>query len=180
MRQAVNVVRSGLSIEPVRNSRLVKIHYDSGNPQFSARVANTLSEGFIAQQLERRFDASSYAKKYLEDRLRQLKARLADSERELVAFAQKENIVSTGAGQSLASQNLTELNAQLATAQAARIRAQARWNAASSGGALPADMLSNSIIRALQPQRADLQGQYTQKTLGRAQCRERGCQNGEN
>src|SRR5690606_31744253 len=155
----------GLSIEPVRNSRLVKIHYDSGNPQFSARVANALAEGFIAQQLERRFDASSYAKKYLEDRLRQLKSRLSDSERELVAFAQKENIVNTGEGQSLVSQNLTELNAQLATAQANRIQAEARWReaAGSAGAALPADMLANSIIRTLQQQRASLQAEYQQK-----------------
>lgn len=166
LREAVAVVQGGLSIEPVRNSRLVKINFDSGNPQFSARVVNALSEGFIAQQLERRFDASSYAKKYLEDRLRQLKGRLAQSERELVAFAQKENIVNTGeSGLSLVSQNLTDLNTQLAQAQAQRIRAEARWReaAGAGGAALPADMLANSIIRTLQQQRADLQGQYQQK-----------------
>jgi capsular exopolysaccharide family len=166
LRGAVGVVQAGLSIEPVRNSRLVKINFDSGNPQFSARVANAISEGFIAQQLERRFDASSYAKKYLEDRLRQLKVRLEQSERQLVSFAQKENIVNTGAsGQSLVSQNLSDLNTQLADAQAQRIRAEARWHeAASAGGAaLPADMLANSIIRTLQQQRAELQGQYQQK-----------------
>lgn len=163
LRDAAKAVQEGLSIEPIRNSRLVKVHFDSGNPQFSARVANAIAEGFIAQQLERRFDASSYAKEYLEDRLRQLKAKLAESERELVSFAQKENIVSTGEGQSLASQNLTELNAQLATAQAERIKAEARWREASSGGALPADMLANSIIRTLQQQRAELKGQYQQQ-----------------
>ncbi len=163
LRDAAKAVQEGLSIEPIRNSRLVKVHFDSGNPQFSARVANAIAESFIAQQLERRFDASSYAKKYLEDRLRQLKAKLAESERELVSFAQKENIVSTGEGQSLASQNLTTLNAQLATAQAERIKAEARWREASSGGALPADMLANSIIRTLQQQRAELKGQYQQQ-----------------
>jgi succinoglycan biosynthesis transport protein ExoP len=166
LREAVAVVQSGLSIEPVRSSRLVKVNFDSGNPQFSARVVNALSEGFIAQQLERRFDASSYAKKYLEDRLRQLKAKLAQSERELVGFAQKENIVNTGeSGLSLVSQNLTDLNAQLAQAQSQRIRAEARWHeaAGAGGAALPADMLANSIIRTLQQQRAELQSQYQQK-----------------
>src|SRR5690606_25231871 len=61
LRDAAKSVQEGLSIEPIRNSRLVKVHFDSGNPQFSARVANAVAEGFIAQQLERRFDASSYA-----------------------------------------------------------------------------------------------------------------------
>ena len=91
------------------------------------------------------------------------KAKLEDSERKLVEFAQKENLVNTGEnGQSLAIQNLTQLNAALATAQDQRIRAQARWQQASSG-AMPADMIGNSNIRTLQSQKAALQGTYQQK-----------------
>ncbi len=162
---ATAVVQGGLSIEPVRGSRLVKINYDSAVPGFSARVANALAEGFIASGLERRFGASSYTKTYLEDQLATTKARLEDSERQLVAFAQKENLVSSSDGQSLAGQNLSDLNSALAAAQEQRIRAQARWSQAqaASGAALPSDMLSQSIIRSLQQQRADLQGTYQQK-----------------
>ena len=165
LRNAAGIVQGGLSIEPVRNSRLVRINYDSPVPAFSARVANAVAEGFIASGLERRFGASSYAKTYLEDQLKTTKARLEQSERQLVAFAQKENLVSSGAGQSLAGQNLSDLNSALATAQEQRIRAQARWSQAQAarGAALPADMLGNSIIRTLQQQRAQLQGQYQQK-----------------
>lgn len=163
LRTAASVVRGGLSVEPVRSSRLVKIHYDSPSPQFSARVANAISEGFIASGLERRFGASSYAKTFLEDQLKLTKAKLEQSERQLVAFAQKENIVNTGeGGQSLATQNLTQLNAALAAAQDQRIRAEARWRQASSG-AMPADMIGNSNIRPLQQQKAVLQGTYQQK-----------------
>lgn len=165
-RQATQLVRDGLEIEPIRDSALVRIHYDSPAPSLATRVANAIADGFIASGIERRFGASSYAKKYLEEQLALVKGRLEDSERQLVAFAQKENIVNTGEGnQSLVSQNLTALNAALATAQDQRIRAQARWSQAqaASGAALPADMLSNSIIRTLQQQRAELQGQYQEK-----------------
>ena len=162
---ATGVVRDGLTIEPVRNSRLVRIHYDSPVPAFAARVANATAEGFIASGLERRIGASSYAKTYLEDQIKLVKSRLEDSERELVAFAQKENLISNADGQSLAGQNLSELNTALATAQEQRIRAQARWSQAQAarGAALPASMLSDSILRQLQQQRSTLQGQYQQK-----------------
>jgi polysaccharide biosynthesis transport protein len=165
LRAAADVIEDGLTVEPIRNSRLVRVHYDSPAPVFSARVANTLAEGFIASGLERRFGASSYAKSYLEDQLATTKARLEESERQLVRFAQKENLVSSVEGQSLAGQNLSGLNAQLADAQSQRIRAQARWNQAQAarGAALPADMLGNSIVRTLQQQRAELQGTYQQK-----------------
>ncbi|MBN8261082.1 MAG: polysaccharide biosynthesis tyrosine autokinase [Xanthomonadales bacterium] len=161
---AAGMIGAGLVVEPVRDSRLVRINFDSTSPQFSARVANAIADGYIAAGLERRFGATSYAKTYLEDQLKLAKAKLEDSERKLVSFAQKESLVNTGEdGQSLATQNLTQLNAALAAAQDQRIRAQARWRQASSGGALPADMIGNSNIRILQQQQAQLQGQYQQK-----------------
>ena len=163
LRSAAGVISGGLTVEPVRNSRLVKIHYYSPSPQFAAQVANAISEGFIASGLERRFGASSYAKTFLEEQLKVTKAKLEQSERQLVAFAQKENIINTGeGGQSLATQNLTQLNAALAAAQDQRIRAEARWRQSSSG-AMPADMIGNSNIRPLQQQKAVLQGAYQQK-----------------
>jgi capsular exopolysaccharide synthesis family protein len=163
LQQATEVIQGGLSVEPVRESRLVRLSFDSPDPAFSMRVANAVAEGFIASTLERRMGATSYAKTYLQDQLAQTKAKLEDAERKLVEFAQREGLVNTGGeGTSLATQNLTELNAMLAEAQSQRIRAQARWRQA-SGGALSSDMLSSSGIGALQQQRAALQGQYQQK-----------------
>src|SRR5690606_32002420 len=96
--QAVGLVRGGLSVEPVQYSRLVSVHYDSTLPEFAARVANAVADGFIAQSIERKFDASSYASKYIEEQLALTRGRLEESERALVAFATKENIVSSGEG----------------------------------------------------------------------------------
>ncbi|MBA2238442.1 MAG: polysaccharide biosynthesis tyrosine autokinase [Lysobacter sp.] len=159
---SVQAIRAGLTVEPIRNSRLVRLHFDSPDPEFSAEVANAFADAFISSTLERRFDASSYAKAFLEERLEQLKARLEDSERELVQFAQKEQIVNGEEGGSLSGRNLTELNSTLAQAQAQRIRAEARWRQASStsGAGLPADMLAGSIIRQLQERRAELLAEY--------------------
>jgi capsular exopolysaccharide synthesis family protein len=160
---AATLVQQGTTIEPIRESHLVKVHFDSPDPELSARIANALAGEFIQSGLERRYGASSYAKNYLEDQLRQVKARLEASERQLVDFAQKEELVSSPDGQSLASSNLADLNEALSQAQAQRIRAQARWGQASAGGALPADMLDASIIRQLQASRAKLQAEYQEK-----------------
>ena len=164
LKQAAGVVQGGLTVMPIAESRLVNLNFDSPDPQFSTRVVNAVAEGFIASSLERRMGTNSYAKTYLEDQLRQTKGKLEDSERKLVEFAQKEGLVNTGGdGTSLATQNLTDLNGALAEAQSQRIRSEARWRQASSGGAMPADMLSASGIQGLQTQRAALMGQYQQK-----------------
>ena len=163
LKQATGVVRGGLSVTPVRESRLVRLTFDSPDPQFSVRVVNAIAEGFIASTLERRMGTTSYAKTYLEDQLAQTKVKLEDSERKIVEFAQKEGLVNTGVdGTSLATQNLTSLNASMAAAQSERILAASRWRQA-SGGALSGDMLAGTNISGMQQQRATLQMQYQEK-----------------
>lgn len=165
-RQVVAAFQKGIEIEPVRNSRLVRVNYDSPDAGFSTRAANALAEGFMASNLEHGFEASAYAKSYLEDRLQELKLKLEDSERELVAFAQKEQIISSGGETgTLTEQNLGSINAALSKAKEERIRVESRWRQAQSarGTALPADMLANSGIRSLQEARSKLMAEYQDK-----------------
>ena len=163
---ATSYIQRGLTVAPVRSSRVVLVHFDSPDPEFSQRAANAIAEAFIANNLERRFDSSSYAKTYLEDRLQELKLKLEDSERELVEFAQKEQIVTSGEGNaSLSEQNLGSLNSALAEARRERIRAESRWRQAqaSTGVVLLGELGENSIIKSLQQRRAELNAEYQDK-----------------
>jgi GumC protein len=158
-------VLASLQVEPVRNSRMVKVHFESPDPELSARVANAYASEFIAAGLERRLNASELATGYLSERLTQIKQRLEDSERNLVEFAAQEQIVSVGDDKpSLPAQNLAELNALLADTQAARIRSEAAWQQASkgSGTSLP-QVVSSPLIQNLMQTRAQLSADYQQK-----------------
>ena len=162
---AVGAVLGALTIEPIRNSQLVRINYDSPDPQLAARVANAYAEAFIASNIEGRFDATAYAKKYLEQRLAELQGKLEDSEKELVSFAEQEQIVSVGAdAPSLSAQNLGELNGMLAKAQSDRIAAEAEVHQANvdSGLGLP-QVVDNGLIQQLRQERAALAAQYQDK-----------------
>ncbi len=163
----VGVFMRGFTIEPVRNTRLVKIHYNSTDPAFAILAANSLAEAFQNRNLETRFETSNYAKTYLEDQLKQLKIRLEDSEAQLVRVAQKEQIVGSGGEDvgSLPEQNLGALNAALAKAKEDRIRAQSDWQQAQSsiGMVTFGETGSNSIIRPLQEKRSALSAEYQNK-----------------
>lgn len=163
----VGTFKAGYSIEPIRNTRLVRIHYNSPDPTFAIQAANSLAEAYQNRNLETRFDTSNYAKTYLEDQLKQLKIRLEDSEAQLVRFAEKEQIVSTGNDEdgSLPEQNIGALNAALAKAKEDRIRAQSKWQQAQSSGSSVAfgEIGGNSIIRSLQESRSKLMTEYQNK-----------------
>ncbi|GAB3355327.1 hypothetical protein GCM10027430_23070 [Lysobacter tyrosinilyticus] len=164
-RALADILLGDLNIEPVRNSRLVRINSDSPDPKIAARIANAWGQAYIASNLERRFEASSYARKYLEERLAQLKAKLEDSEKALVHFATQEQIVSVGEDKpSLSAQNLSELNASLAKAQDERIRAEAEWTQASQGDGmgLP-QVVGDALIQRMREERSKVQAEYQEK-----------------
>lgn len=160
-RAAIGWLADHLNVEPIRNSRLLRLHFDSPDAQLSERIVNAYSEAFIASNLDRRFEATSYARTFLEERLAELKLRLEDSEKELVAYAQAEQIINVDDRQSLASTNLGSLNAALSQAQDQRIRAEARWQQAQSAQGLGlAQYLDSPSIQKLRETRAELAARY--------------------
>lgn len=156
--------QGGLTIEPVRNSRLVRVQFTSRDPAFSATIVNAMAEGFIASNLERRMDATSYARSFLEDRLQQLKVKLEDSEKELVVFAQKEQIVNVDDKQSLIAQQLQAISTALSGAQKDRIEAEADYRQLQGrGGDASPQVLKSDLVSKLKEKGAELNADYQDK-----------------
>ncbi len=127
-RGVVGAVQGGLSIEPVGNSRLLRLHFDSPDAKLAAEVANSVASVFINLNLARRLDATSYAKTFLQDRLQQAQAKLEESEKALVAFARQEQLVKASGEDSVNTQVLQGFTAALTQAQQDRIRAESLYN----------------------------------------------------
>ena len=132
-RLALKKFMGHLKITPVRGSRLVRISFDSPDPRLAAAVVNATMDGYIEANLERRFQATAYARQFIEDHLREQKDKLEASERALVAYATAQHIVNVGsstqsadgkttsAGESLTGASLSSLNESLAQAKGQRI-----------------------------------------------------------
>ncbi len=165
---AAHILEENVSVQGIRTSRLVNIEWTSPDPGLSARVANTWASSFIQYNLERRYDATSYARRFLESRLEQLRQRLEVSERQLVGYAQNQSIINVPVGASDASGKIAErsltvdqlaaLNTSLSEAIADRIRAESRLQSAQSGALT--EQLANSTINILRQRRAELQADY--------------------
>ncbi len=74
------------AVLPVAGSRLVDITYSDPNPARAQRIAGGFADAFIASNLDKRFQANSYAKVFLEDQLAQLKLRLETIRKSAVGF----------------------------------------------------------------------------------------------
>ncbi len=151
-----------LTIEPVRYSRLVKVHFESTDAVLATRVVNAVAEAYIALNLERRMDASSYATTFLRERLEQMKARLEDSERALNTFARAKEIIRVDDKQgSIDSIRLQEFTMALAKAQQERINSEAMYTRMREvrDQSLP-DVLQSRTIQQLKESKAKFEAEY--------------------
>jgi capsular exopolysaccharide synthesis family protein len=168
-RAATEILLDNVAIVPIRGSSLVDVRFLSPDPQLSARVANAWGENFITVNLDRRLNASGYARRALENRLNTLRERLEMSERQLVNYGADESIVSLPGGldrntgtllgeRSLIADQLARLNEALSEAVADRIKAQSEVSLAGQGANERA--LSNVAINGLRERRAELASDY--------------------
>ena len=168
IRRAANLLLTHVDIAPIRGSSLVEINFTSPSPALSAKIANSWADSFIQSNLERRFESTAYARKFLEGRLVQLRKRLEESERQAVAYSAEQGLVSVGSPTAdgsdveqprlLVADNLARLNAELASAIAARITAQSR--AGSQSGAASSEALTSQTLSSLRSRRAELAAEY--------------------
>jgi len=83
-----------LEIEPVKNTRLVKIAFLSPSPELSAQIANAMAENFIEQSIEQRLGAMKYAGDFLAKQIQEVRIKLESSDELLQKFAkQKQYLV---------------------------------------------------------------------------------------
>src|SRR5262245_11626647 len=122
---AVAAVSGGLEVRRVGQSYLLRIDFTSQDREQAAKVANALIDGYIYDQLNAKYQANRRAGDWLQERLQALREQAASSERSVVEFKAKNNIVAAG-GTLISDKRLSEMTTQLATARAAAGEVQIR------------------------------------------------------
>jgi succinoglycan biosynthesis transport protein ExoP len=170
-RMAAGAVQSAVKVDTTGDSRIVKLVVESSDPSLAANIANSYADNFINSNLERRYEANSYARNFLQNRIAAVRAKLEQSEKALVAYAQQQGIVSLSTGgsanegggeTSLEAASALSLNEALSVARAERIAAEQRYRQA-SGAKATSDVITNQTVQALNQQRAQLEAEYQEK-----------------
>ena len=158
------ILQGGLTISPVRDSKLVVVSYDSPDPKLAARVTNAIAKNFVNTTLERRFEASSYAKTFLSERIKQVRAELEDSERTLAEYAQEREIIDLEEKQSILMHKIRELDSKLVSSEAQRIQDEAKYvemkDAVLRGNL---NVLESPVIQAYKERLVQLEAEYEEK-----------------
>ena len=150
-----------LTVSPVKNSRLVRVAFDSPDPAEAAAIANSLAENYVNTTLERRYDAASYAKTFLEERIEQSRANLEDSERRLLDYAREREIINLDDKLDILMTRLKDMSKEQVTAEAERIAAEADYQQlAKEGRGRTTEALESPVIQKLKDRQAELEAEY--------------------
>ena len=170
LKAAAGKVQGGLHVIAPEEGTLIKFSFESDSPQIAAMVANGVADSFINSTLQRRYEASAYARKFLERQIAKTRGDLERSERSLVAYAQAQGIINTmvspdgkpvnSDAASLQGDSLISLNKALADATARRVAAEGAYRQGLATG--PTSDVTTSTL-PLRQQLATLQAEYEQK-----------------
>jgi polysaccharide biosynthesis transport protein len=164
VRLTVDKLSLARSITPVRGSRIVKVSIDHTDPATAKKIADGFSEVFITDNLDRRFEATSYARKFLEERLQQLKQRLEESEKQLVKYAEDQGIIRLDDNKNLSATDLEAINVRLAEVRGERSKKEQLWKQAQATDGLGLkEILDSEAIQANRKLRTELAAEYQQK-----------------
>jgi capsular exopolysaccharide synthesis family protein len=127
----VRTLQKALKVEPVKDSRIVRIRYENSDPQLAALIANGFAEAYIAENLAVKSTTTQSASDWLEQQLVDLERKLDDSGKALFDFKKSHDIVATSweDRQSMVSQRLTAINDALTKARVRKAELEARNDA---------------------------------------------------
>ncbi|MEO4045270.1 polysaccharide biosynthesis tyrosine autokinase [Hoeflea sp. CAU 1731] len=161
---AVNRVRGGASATFVQNTSLITLEFRHPVPKYTSLVANQLAQSYIDQNIDQKSETTTLARQFIEDQVRDTKAKLQESEKALVQYAQEQGITLTGDEASLVSGNISEINSALSEAIQERLAAERYYRQIDEGNAaaLP-EVFSSPSIQANKQSIANLRATYMQK-----------------
>jgi polysaccharide biosynthesis transport protein len=125
LRRALAGFEARRKVIRVPQTYAMDISFWSVDPGKAAKIANAISEAYIVEQLEAKYQSTRRASAWLQDRLNSLGAEAAAATQAVVDFKQKNNMIESG-GKLMNEQQMSEVNSQLILARAATAEAKAR------------------------------------------------------
>jgi capsular exopolysaccharide synthesis family protein len=165
--RAARRVQGNTQVRRNGTTYVIDVTFESIDPQKSARIANAIVEEYIASLVDSNVATTEEASVQLQSRLQQLQRELQANEAALQQYTVDNNLMSA-AGATMAEQEVSTLNQQIASAAAdlaerrARLQAAREQIARGSGGADVAAVQESVTVRDLRRSQAQLKVELAQ------------------
>jgi len=158
-----------LNVFAIDKSRVIAVDFSSADPQLAASVANAVAETYLKMQQTAKQDQTRAASSWLAGEIADLRKKVGDAEAKVDDYRAKTNLFSGSNNTPLPTQQLTELNSQIAVARGQKADLEARAKQLrqliSSGKPIESSDIANSeAMRRLIEQRMVLRSQLAEQS----------------
>ncbi len=159
--QTVDNFLGHLRVTVPNTSRMVDVAFDSSSPHLSMQIANAMVDRYVNKQLELRLQSAQRTSAWLHDKITRLQDKVEDAERAVEQFRSQAGLFSAPDRTPLLLKQMTDVSAELATAQTARAAVEARLSQLrasvqpSGRGSPTSDIVDSPFMRTLDGQQAD-------------------------
>ncbi|MCP4672178.1 MAG: polysaccharide biosynthesis tyrosine autokinase, partial [Desulfobacula sp.] len=126
--QLENIIKSGISVAPVENSRVVLIGYLSDNPAVAMKVANSVAQAYIDELVDMQMEMAGYSIGWMKKKADSQRVRLEESEKTLQQYKQRYDIITVENRLTVLPERLSELSKNLTKSETARKELLAVYN----------------------------------------------------
>jgi uncharacterized protein involved in exopolysaccharide biosynthesis len=111
------VIRTEIMVEPIPDTKIIELSFESANPQLAAMIANATAEAYMNQLLEMKMEASNYNRKWMGMKGGEEADKLKRAKKALNDYMKANDIVTIEDRVAIVPQKMAELGSKLAQAE---------------------------------------------------------------
>ncbi len=115
-----SLIQSNLTVEPVKNTKIVRIAYSDRSPAIAKLIADAVAKAYIDEILDMKLTTSRYALQWMTAKAQEERKKLEASEMAMQNYMRANDLVTVENKLAISPQRLTEFSSQLSKAQTDR------------------------------------------------------------
>jgi len=152
--------KDGLTVAPLKDSRILAVSYESGNPELAANAVNRLIDNYTDANFEQRNDFTRRASGGMEQQLQELKMKVEKSQQALIDYERQNLIVSIGDKGTIDDQRLEQLSRDYNAVESERVQKESLYELAKANEAQVGIIVEDKGLQRLEEKNGDLKSAY--------------------
>jgi len=152
--------KGGLAVAPVKDSRILAVSYESGNPELAANAVNRLIDNYTDANFEQRNDFTRRASGGMEQQLQEMKMKVEKSQQALIDYERQNLIVSLGDKGTINDERLEQLNRDYTVAESDRVQKESLYELAKANEGQVGMIVEDRVLQHLEEKYSDLKSTY--------------------
>ncbi len=124
--RVLEVYYARLDVFAIERSRVISINFESRDPALAARVANAVADGYLEMQQFSKQEQARAAGQYLSGEIDNMRKKVAEAEARVEDFRSRSNLFTGPNSAGLTSQQLADINSQIAIARGQKADAETK------------------------------------------------------